>query len=186
MPVPKQNSLSKPAFISPRIMTGRRKIRCARKWHTGQLTPLWWSVAVLLTAPGCQWAATGQNSTGARLYEQGQYSAAMQQFQEVIAIDPDNADGYYNLAATKHRLGLQRKDEAMLIQAEVALQPMPRPRSESRRVPSRPGRPADRHRTPRSRLRLDQELGPPRIPTRPSHESRWLACTKNPTTRKRP
>ena len=33
-------------------------------------------------------------------------------------MDPDNAHGYYNLAATKHRLGLQRKDQEMLVQAE--------------------------------------------------------------------
>jgi tetratricopeptide (TPR) repeat protein len=77
-----------------------------------------WGATTLLVAPGCQWAASGQNATGARLYEQGQYSAAMQQFQQVIATDPDNADGYYNLAATNHRLGLQRNDQAMLTQAE--------------------------------------------------------------------
>ena len=77
-----------------------------------------WGATTLLVAPGCQWAASGQNATGARLYEQGQYSAAMQQFQQVIATDPDNADGYYNLAATNHRLCLQRSDQAMLTQAE--------------------------------------------------------------------
>lgn len=71
-----------------------------------------------LALTGCQWAASGQNATGARLYEQGQYSAAMQQFQKVIATDPNNADGYYNLAAANHRLGLQRNDSAMLTQAE--------------------------------------------------------------------
>ena len=32
-----------------------------------------------------------QNTIGARLYQQGQYSAALQQFQKVIATDPDNA-----------------------------------------------------------------------------------------------
>ena len=73
--------------------------------------PVRWFVAatfagmLFATASGCQWAASGQNATGARLYEQGQYTAAMQQFQKVIATDPQNADGYYNLAATTHRLG---------------------------------------------------------------------------------
>jgi len=73
----------------------------------------------LLGASGCQWAASGQNATGARLYEQGQYSAALQQFQKVIATDPTNADGYYNLAATNHRLGNQRGDLQQLTQAEA-------------------------------------------------------------------
>ncbi len=76
--------------------------------------------AVLIVAStGCQWAASGQNSTGARLYEQGQYSAALQQFQKVINTDPNNADGYYNLAATNHRLGNQRGDAAQIAQAEA-------------------------------------------------------------------
>lgn len=73
---------------------------------------------LLLLAGGCQWAASSQNTTGAQLYEQGQYSAALQQFQQVVATDPENADGYYNLAATNHRLGNQRRDPNLLAQAE--------------------------------------------------------------------
>lgn len=72
-----------------------------------------------LWSSGCQWAASGQNATGARLYEQGQFSAALQQFQKVITTDPTNADGYYNLAATNHRLGNQRQDSQLLTQAEA-------------------------------------------------------------------
>ncbi|MEM8667656.1 MAG: tetratricopeptide repeat protein [Planctomycetota bacterium] len=75
-------------------------------------------LALALACTGCQWAASGQNSVGARLYEQGQYSAALQQFQKVIVTDPANADGYYNLAATNHRLGTQRGDTQLLGQAE--------------------------------------------------------------------
>jgi len=76
-------------------------------------------ISLILTSGGCRWAASGQNTVGARLYQQGQYSAALQQFQKVIATDPDNADGYYNLAATNHRLGLEQKDQKMLNQAEA-------------------------------------------------------------------
>ena len=76
-------------------------------------------IPLILTASGCRWAASGQNTIGARLYQQGQYSAALQQFQKVIATDPDNADGYYNLAATNHRLGIEQKDQTMLNQAEA-------------------------------------------------------------------
>lgn len=68
---------------------------------------------------GCQWAASGQNAQGARLYEQGQYSSAMQEFQKAIATDPTNADGYYNLAATIHHMGIQRNDPALIEQAEA-------------------------------------------------------------------
>lgn len=86
--------------------------------------PIRWTVITIFagmlfaSANGCQWAASGQNATGAKLYEQGQYTAAMQQFQKVIATDPDNPDGYYNLAATTHRLGLQRGDQNLIDQSE--------------------------------------------------------------------
>ncbi len=62
---------------------------------------------------------SGQNAQGTRLYEQGQYTAALQQFQKVVASDPENADGYYNLAATTHRLGNQRGDTNQIEQAEA-------------------------------------------------------------------
>ncbi len=80
---------------------------------------VWFSAAVLLTLTGCQWAANGQNAQGRQLYEQGQYTAAMQQFQKAITTNPTDPDGYYNLAATTHRLGTQRQDRALLEQAEA-------------------------------------------------------------------
>ncbi len=67
---------------------------------------------------GCQWAATGQNAQGVRLHEQGQFTAAMQQFQQAINSDPKNPDGYYNLASTTHHLGVQRNDPRLIDQAE--------------------------------------------------------------------
>jgi tetratricopeptide (TPR) repeat protein len=79
------------------------------------------AIWILLTSgfSGCQWAASGQNSQGAKLYQQGHYTAAMQEFQKAIASDPKNADGYYNLAATTHRLGLQRNDSSLMGQSEA-------------------------------------------------------------------
>jgi tetratricopeptide (TPR) repeat protein len=92
-------------------------------WRTGGKTFLlaasFAAGMVLATASGCQWAANGQNAQGARLYQQGQYTAALQEFQKAIASDPQNADGYYNLAATTHRLGLQRQDPTLIGQAEA-------------------------------------------------------------------
>ncbi|QDV65529.1 tetratricopeptide repeat protein [Crateriforma conspicua] len=68
---------------------------------------------------GCQWASSGQNAQGARLYEQGQYSAAMQEFQKAIASDPANPDSYYNLAAAVHQQAKQRQDPESYKQAEA-------------------------------------------------------------------
>ena len=77
------------------------------------------SAALVVAAlSGCQWASSGQNTLGARLYEQGQYTAALQHFQKAIERDPTGADGYYNLAATNHRLGVHRGDTSQLTQAE--------------------------------------------------------------------
>ncbi|MEM6365771.1 MAG: tetratricopeptide repeat protein, partial [Planctomycetota bacterium] len=68
---------------------------------------------------GCQWAAGSQNAQGAALFQQGQFTGAMEQFQKAIASDPTNPDGYYNLAATTHRLGNQRSDPSLIRQAEA-------------------------------------------------------------------
>jgi tetratricopeptide (TPR) repeat protein len=67
---------------------------------------------------GCKIAADGQNLQGVRLYQQGNYDAAMQTFQKVLANDPQNADAYYNMAATVHRMGVARNDSQALSQAE--------------------------------------------------------------------
>ena len=72
----------------------------------------------LLSSAGCRWSASGKNATGAQLHQQGQYTAALQQFQQVVAEDPSNPDGYYNLAATTHRLAKQRNDDALYKNAE--------------------------------------------------------------------
>src|SRR6056297_3506059 len=74
---------------------------------------------LLASQVGCQFAASGQNAQGARLFETGQYSAAMQEFQKAIASDPTNADGYYNLARVTHQMGVQRNDPALTEQAEA-------------------------------------------------------------------
>lgn len=74
---------------------------------------------LLIGSTGCQWLASSQNARGTQLYEQGQYTAALQRFQKVIDSDPRNADGYYNLAATTHKLGNQRGDANLIDQAEA-------------------------------------------------------------------
>jgi Tfp pilus assembly protein PilF len=63
-------------------------------------------------------AAEGRNVDGVRLYQQGQYQAAMERFQKALNADPHNADAYYNMAATFHRLGAAGNDQYQLGQAE--------------------------------------------------------------------
>jgi tetratricopeptide (TPR) repeat protein len=63
-------------------------------------------------------ASTGLNSQGVRLFEQSRYQEAIQNFQQAIDNDPNNADGYYNLAATYHRLGVVNRSQADLGRAE--------------------------------------------------------------------
>jgi tetratricopeptide (TPR) repeat protein len=48
-----------------------------------------------------------QNASGVRLFEQGRYADALRDFQDATYSDPKDADGYYNQAATYHRMGRQ-------------------------------------------------------------------------------
>jgi len=68
---------------------------------------------------GCQQVASqGMNAEGVRLYQQGDYANASQRFMKAIAEDANNPDGYYNLAATYHRLGKASGNPTDLEQAE--------------------------------------------------------------------
>lgn len=72
-----------------------------------------------LLAAGCGgFASQGLNAEGVRLFEQARYEQAVRQFQQAIYNDPTNADGYYNLAAAYHRLGMLNRSQAELEQAE--------------------------------------------------------------------
>lgn len=82
------------------------------------------AVLFLAAAPfwgaGCtQMMASGQNASGVAMHRQGQYQGAVAQFQQAIVTDPNNGDGYYNLAATYHQLGKQQNNQAYLQQAET-------------------------------------------------------------------
>ena len=74
---------------------------------------------VLLSAGGCSGiSANGKNSEGVRLFNQARYEESLQRFQLAAYRDPENADAYYNLGATSHRLGTISQDPAQLSQAE--------------------------------------------------------------------
>jgi len=73
----------------------------------------------LLAATGCS-NITNQalNSDGVRLYQNGNYVQAAEQFQKAIASNPKNADGYYNLASAMHKNGKLYNRPEDLLQAE--------------------------------------------------------------------
>ncbi|HEX3998771.1 MAG TPA: tetratricopeptide repeat protein [Pirellulales bacterium] len=62
------------------------------------------ALAIVATT-GCEWVSRSQNVTGVDLYEQGNYGAAIEQFQLAVQSDPGDSDSYYNLGATYQRLG---------------------------------------------------------------------------------
>ena len=76
------------------------------------------ALACVVCAVGCQYAATGHNIDGKRLYDQGQYTAALQSFQRATATDPKNADAYYNMAATYHKMAAESGNQQYYQQAE--------------------------------------------------------------------
>jgi FimV-like protein len=74
--------------------------------------------ALLSLSGGCRVLSRGQNKEGVRLFQQGYYEGAIQRFEQALNNDPNNADAYYNLAATYHRLGNLEDEQPYLDQAE--------------------------------------------------------------------
>ncbi|HMP05602.1 MAG TPA: tetratricopeptide repeat protein [Lacipirellulaceae bacterium] len=74
---------------------------------------------VALVAAGCnQVNSHALNAEGVRLFQNGNYQQAADQFQRAIASDPRSATSYYNLAAALHKSGKLAGREADLAQAE--------------------------------------------------------------------
>jgi tetratricopeptide (TPR) repeat protein len=67
---------------------------------------------------GCDWVSRSQNVTGVDLYEQGNYGAAIEQFQLAIQSNPGDADSYYNIGATYQRLAAVTHNPTYTQQAE--------------------------------------------------------------------
>lgn len=77
------------------------------------------AAASLLAISGCQYAATGHNIEGKKLYGQGQYGPALQRFQQAIASNPTDPDAYYNMGAAYHQLARQTQNASYVAQAEA-------------------------------------------------------------------
>jgi tetratricopeptide (TPR) repeat protein len=74
---------------------------------------------ILLGLSGCgSFSAQGRNSEGVRLFQQNRFEDALREFQEATYADSSNADGYYNIAATYHRIGRLEHRQADIDQAE--------------------------------------------------------------------
>ncbi|MFZ5830459.1 MAG: tetratricopeptide repeat protein [Planctomycetota bacterium] len=77
------------------------------------------AAGIILCLAGCNGVtATGRNSEGVRMFQQGRYQDALREFQEASYADASNPDSYYNLAATYHRTGRLYNRPADLKQAE--------------------------------------------------------------------
>jgi tetratricopeptide (TPR) repeat protein len=73
----------------------------------------------LLTLSGCGGVASQQmNAEGVRLFQQSRYQEAILEFHKAVNNEPNNADSYYNLAATYHRIAMLTGDKESLRQAE--------------------------------------------------------------------
>lgn len=73
---------------------------------------------LLATFVGCGTSSLGRNSPGLRNYQAGNYQGAIQSFQQTLATNPNDANAYYNLAATYYAMGKQQGDQTLLKQAE--------------------------------------------------------------------
>lgn len=84
------------------------------KWFAAGL------IVVCALAGGCSnIQSQAYNVEGVKLYQQGNYQQASDRFQQAIAQDPKSPEGYYNLAASLHKMGLLYSRPEDIKQAEV-------------------------------------------------------------------
>ncbi|HPP54236.1 MAG TPA: tetratricopeptide repeat protein, partial [Thermoguttaceae bacterium] len=95
------------------------QIQIVSSYPQGWARVICWGWLACLGLAGCgSVASRGINAEGVRLFQQSRYDEALQQFQKAVYLDPKDADGYYNLAATYHRLGVLNQRPSDLKQAE--------------------------------------------------------------------
>lgn len=76
------------------------------------------SLAIVLSVAGCGSLAAGsKNADGVQFYQQGQYQAALEKFQEAASANPNDPDAAYNLGRVHHRLATVQSDPKAAAQA---------------------------------------------------------------------
>lgn len=75
------------------------------------------SASFLLSGCG-SFTAGSKNADGVQLYQQGQYQAAIEKFQEAANANPTDPDAAYNLGRVYHRLAALNGDSKAASQAE--------------------------------------------------------------------
>lgn len=70
---------------------------------------------------GCRMAARNHNCAGVNYFQSGQMTAAINEFQQALARDPQNADAYYNLGSAYYQLAKQTNNPQMVQQSEQLL-----------------------------------------------------------------
>lgn len=73
---------------------------------------------IVLANAGCNLQANRRNAIGRQAFEQGQYGVAINEFQQALNANPENADAYYNLGASFAALGKQSNNTQWIDQAE--------------------------------------------------------------------
>ena len=73
---------------------------------------------VLFCSSGCNLNAQRHNTIGRQAFEQGQFATAINEFQQALNANPNNADAFYNMAASFYSAGKQTNNSQWLKQAE--------------------------------------------------------------------
>jgi tetratricopeptide (TPR) repeat protein len=76
-------------------------------------------ISIFLTLAGCgTFTAGSKNADGVQFYQQGQYQAALEKFQQAANANPNDPDAAYNLGRVYHRLAAINNDPKAAAQAE--------------------------------------------------------------------
>jgi tetratricopeptide (TPR) repeat protein len=70
---------------------------------------------------GCRMAARNHNCAGVSYFKSGQMTQAINEFQQALARDPQNAEAYYNLGSAYYQLAKQTNNPQMVQQSEQLL-----------------------------------------------------------------
>lgn len=73
---------------------------------------------LLIISIGCNTGPQQHNITGTEAFNQGQYSAAINEFQQAMTENPSDSNTYYNMAASYYAMGKKSNNSQYVSQAE--------------------------------------------------------------------